>query len=146
LKRFAALLLMLLAVPVWAQVSVENAWARATPPGAKVGGGYLTVVNRSSAPDRLVAVTSPAAGRVEMHVTEREGEVMKMRQVSAFEIPAGGRFEARPGGPHLMFFELKQPLKEGEKLPVTLKFERAGEVSAELHVAPLGAMRAPHGH
>lgn len=137
-------LLLAIATPALAQVEIENPWVRATAPGASVGGGYLTVVNRSAAPDRLVGASSPTADRVELHVHVREGDVMKMRQVPAFDIPALGRFEAKPGGPHLMFMALRQPFKEGEQIPVTLKFEQAGEVQAQFPVGRLGAMMPGH--
>jgi copper(I)-binding protein len=135
------------AFPAFGQISIEKPWARATAPGAKVGGGYLTIRNKGAAPDRLVGASSPAAARVEMHVHIREGEVMKMREVKGYDVPANGAFELKPGGAHLMFMEIKRPFKEGEKLPVKLRFEKAGELSAEFHVGRLGASAAPaHGY
>ena len=127
---------------VFSQVSVENPWARPTPPSAKLGAGYLTVVN-SGAADRLVGAASPAAARVEMHVTLRDGEIMRMREVKAFDLPAKGRLELKPAGAHLMFVDLKRPFKQGDKVPVTLKFEKAGEVSTEFHIGRLGASAPP---
>lgn len=129
-----------------AQVAIEKPWLRATAPGAKVGGGYLTIRNPGAAADRLVGASSPAAARVELHVHVKEGEVMKMREVRAFDVPANGSFELKPGGAHLMFVELRQPFKEGERVPVKLKFEKAGEVSAEFHVGRLGGATAPTDH
>jgi hypothetical protein len=134
-----AFLLLVLAFPAAAQVSVQDPWARATPPGASTAGGYMLIVNRGTTPDRLVGATSPAAARVETHVSAMEGDVMKMRQVPGYDIPAGGRFELRPGGAHLMFIDIKRPFKEGEKIPVTLRFQRAGEIRAEFVVARMGA-------
>ncbi|OGA15767.1 MAG: hypothetical protein A3I63_05240 [Betaproteobacteria bacterium RIFCSPLOWO2_02_FULL_66_14] len=129
-----------------AQVTVEKPWARATAPGATVGGGYLTIRNGQASGDRLVGASSPAAARVELHVHLREGEVMKMRQVPALEVPAGGVLELKPGGAHLMFMAIGKPFKEGERIPVKLKFEKAGEVDAEFHVGRLGESAAPaHG-
>ena len=128
------------------QVEIDKAWARATAPGAEVAGGYMTIRNRGNAPDRLVGASSPAAARVEMHVHVREGEVMKMRQVPAYEVPANGSFELKPGGAHLMFMRVTRPFKEGDKVPVKLRFEKAGEVNAEFHVGRLGDTAAPaHG-
>ncbi|TAK37780.1 MAG: copper chaperone PCu(A)C [Betaproteobacteria bacterium] len=129
-----------------AQVTVEKPWVRATAPGAKVGGGYLMIRNAGAAADRLVGASSPAAARVELHVHIKEGEVMKMREVRAFDVPARGSFELRPGGAHLMFMELKAPFTEGESVPVKLKFEKAGELSAEFHVGRLGGATAPDAH
>jgi copper(I)-binding protein len=130
---------------VFSQVSVENPWARPTPPSAKLGAGYLTVVN-SGAADRLVGAASPAAARVEMHVTLRDGEIMRMREVKAFDLPAKGRLELKPAGAHLMFVDLKRPFKQGDKVPVTLKFERAGEVKVDLLVGKQPAPAESHGH
>jgi len=129
-----------------AQVTVEKPWVRATAPGARVGGGYLMIRNAGAAADRLVGASSPAAARVELHVHIKEGEVMKMREVRAFDVPARGSFELKPGGAHLMFTELKRPFKQGESVPVKLKFENAGELSAEFHVGRLGGAMAPGAH
>jgi hypothetical protein len=128
-----------------AQVQVENAWSRATPPGAKVAAGYLTIRNQSASPDRLVGASSPAAARVETHTMEMKGDVMRMREVKGYEVPARGSFELKPGGAHLMLVEIKRPLKEGERVPLVLRFEKAGEVKTELAVQGMGAT-APHGH
>ena len=133
--------LSFLALPAWAQVSAEKPWSRATPPGAKVGAGFMQLRNAGAA-DRVVGASSPVAARVEMHVTVREGEVMKMREVKAFDLPAGGTFELKPGGAHLMLMDLKRPLKKGETVPLTLKLEKGGELKLELSVQELGA-RAP---
>jgi copper(I)-binding protein len=129
-----------------AQISVEKPWARATAPGAKVAGGYMVIRNQGAAPDRLVSASSPAAARVETHVHINEGGVMKMREVPGYEVPAKGSLELKPGGAHLMFIEIKRPFKEGEKVPVKLKFEKAGEVVAEFHVGRLGASSVPPLH
>ena len=130
---------------VRAQVQIENAWSRATAPGAKVGAGYFTIRNQSAAPDRLVGASSPAAARVETHIIEKQGDVLRMREVKGYEVPAKGSFELKPGGPHLMLVDIKAPLKEGDRVPLTLKFEKAGEVKIELGVRALGAP-APKGH
>ena len=123
--------------PVFAQVHIDEAWARATAPGAKVGAGYMKI--SSSVADRLIGATSPAAARVEMHVTQKKGDVMRMREVKAYDIPVGGVFELSPGGAHLMLVDLKAPLKQGTKVPLTLRFEKAGEMKVELEVRALGA-------
>ena len=124
--------LLLAATPV----KVEDPWTRATPPGAKVAAGYMKIT--STASDRLVGASSPAAARVELHVTEKKGDVLRMREVKAYDIPARG-FELSPGGAHLMLVDIKAPFKEGAKIPLTLRFEKAGEVKTELAVRPLGA-------
>ena len=135
----------LAALPAWAQVSVDKPWSRATPPGAKVGAGFMRLRNAGAA-DRVIGASSPVAGRVEMHVTVRDGDVMKMREVTSFEVPAGGSFELKPGGAHLMLVDLKRPLKKGEKVPLTLKLEKCGELKAELTVEELGARQPAQRH
>jgi len=128
------------ASPALAQVSIDQPWMRATPPGAKVAGGFMTVVNKGASPDRLVGAASPVAERVELHVHVHEAGVMKMKQVPGLDIPADGKFVLKPGGAHLMFFDVKRPIKQGETIPVMLTFEKAGEMKVEYPVAGLGAM------
>ena len=120
-------------------LEIEKPWARATAPGASVGGGYLVIRNNGAAGDRLVGVTSPASARVEMHEMAMEKDVMRMREVKGVDVPAKKSVEFRPGGFHLMLIELKAPLRQGDKVPVKLRFEKAGEVKAELAVEAMGA-------
>jgi copper(I)-binding protein len=133
------------AAPALAQVEIVKPWSRATPPGASVAAGYMTVRNKGASPDRLVAVTSPAAARVETHITVRDGSISRMREVKGYDVPAGGSLELKPGGSHLMFVDVKAPFKPGDRIPVTLRFQRAGEVRAQLEVQGMGAM-APGEH
>ncbi len=126
--------------PALAQIEIEKPWTRATAPGAKVAGGYMTIHNRGTAPDTLVGASSSAAARVETHVHLMENNIARMREVPGYEVPANGNFALKPGGAHLMFMNIKAPFKEGDKVPVTLKFERAGEVQVEFHVGRLTAM------
>ena len=143
--RWMAFTLALLAAPALAQVRVDDAWTRATAPGAKVGAGYMKIT--SSAADRLLGASSSAAARVELHVTEKKGDVMRMREVKAYDVPARGGFELSPGGAHLMLVDIKAPFKEGAKIPLTLRFEKAGEVKTELAVRALGSTGHEHkGH
>jgi periplasmic copper chaperone A len=144
--RSLALALALAAMPAWAQVSVEEPWARATPPGAKIGAAYMTLRNRSPSADRLIGAASPAAARVELHVTEKKGEVLRMRQVKAYDVPAGGSFALAPSGAHLMLVDIKAPLKEGTKVPLVLRFEKSGEVKVELRVRALTTSGQDHSH
>jgi len=120
-------------------LEVEKPWARATPPGAAIGGGYLVIRNKGTAADRLVGVTSPASARVEIHEMTMEKDVMRMREVKGVDVPAKKSVELKPGGYHLMLIELKAPLKPGDKVPVTLRFEKAGEVKAELAVGAMAS-------
>jgi copper(I)-binding protein len=125
-------------------IQVRHPWSRATPPGAKVGVAYMEIRNRGAQPDKLLSASTPMAKAVELHVTQRDGEVMKMRHVQAFEIPARERHELRPGGSHLMLLNLAQPLRKGERFTMRLRFERAGELEIELEVQEQGARRPHH--
>jgi copper(I)-binding protein len=118
---------------------IEKPWARATVPGASVGGGYLVIRNRGANPDRLVGATSPISARVEMHEMSMDKNVMRMREVKGVDVPPKGALEFKPGGFHLMFVELKAPLKQGEKVPVILRFEKAGEIKADFAIEAVGA-------
>jgi periplasmic copper chaperone A len=126
-----------------AQVSVQAPWARPTVPGQQGGGGFLSLT--SAAGDRLVGGSTPLAERFELHTMAMKGDVMEMRQVDAIELPAGKTVELKPGGLHVMFIGLKQPLALGSKVPVTLKFEKAGEVKVEFEVMSRPAA-AGHGN
>ncbi|MGQ0544331.1 MAG: copper chaperone PCu(A)C [Betaproteobacteria bacterium] len=143
--RWVSGILWFWALAAWGQVNVENPWTRPTPPNARLAAGYLTVVNAGAA-DRLVGAGSPAAARVEMHVNIKEGEIFRMREVKAFELPAKGRLEFKPAGAHLMFVDVRQPFRQGEKVPVTLKFEKAGELTIELEVTRTAPAVQHHKH
>lgn len=124
---------------------ISQAWSRATPGGAKVAGGYLTIENKGTAPDKLVAVTAEIAGKAEVHEMAMDNGVMKMRPLSkGLVIEPGKTVKLAPGGHHLMLQDLKGPFKEGEKVPVTLEFEKAGKVAVSLDVQGIGA-QAPGG-
>ncbi len=127
-------------------LTLTDLWARATPPKAPTGGGYLTITNAGDTPDRLVAVSSTQVGKAEIHEMKVEDGVMTMRPVpDGIEIPAHGSATLAPGGFHLMFIGLQAPFVEGEKLPVTLTFENAGSVDTFLHIMAIGA-KGPEGH
>lgn len=128
-------------------LKIDHPWSRATPGGAKVGGGYLVIENTGSAADKLVAVSAPAiAGRTEMHEMAKTNGVMTMRPLDGgVEIAPGAKVEFKPGGYHIMFMELKQPLKQDERVKGTLTFEKAGTVEVEFKVEAVGARGADHG-
>jgi copper(I)-binding protein len=141
---------VLIATPLFAQniktgdLRIENAWSRATPGGAKIGGGYLTIINNGSAADRLIAATTSAAAKVEIHEMSMQGNVMHMQPVkSGVVIEPHKSVSLQPGGYHLMLMNLKMPLKQGDKVPVTLEFEKAGKVDVTLDVQSIGAQHAP---
>ena len=124
---------------------ITQAWSRATPGGAKIGGGYLTIENKGSAPDRLIGGSADIAGKVEVHEMTMNNGVMTMRPLDkGLTIEPGKTAKLAPGGYHLMMFDLKRPLKQGDKLPVTLEFEKAGKVTISLDVQGVGA-QAPAG-
>lgn len=127
-----------------AGLEISAPWARATPLSAPTGGGFLKITNTSSAPDRLISVTSPAADLVQVHEMKMDGDIMRMRKVEkGLEIPAGGTVTLAPGGIHLMMMGLNGPLKQGTSVPVTLVFEKAGRIDVELAVEAMGASHAP---
>jgi copper(I)-binding protein len=124
---------------------ITQSWARATPGGAKVGGGYLTIENKGSAPDRLIGGSADIADKVQVHEMAMNNGVMTMRPLDkGLTIDPGKTVKLAPGGYHLMLFDLKSPLKQGDKLPVTLEFEKAGKVKLTLDVQGVGA-QAPAG-
>ena len=127
-------------------LQIGNPWARATPSGASVGAGYLTITNKGTEPDRLVGGSAAPASRFEVHTTIMEQGVAKMRPVTALEIKPGETVELKPGGMHVMFMGLKQPLKQGQKLKGTLVFEKAGTVAIEFTVQAVGAPAPGGGH
>jgi periplasmic copper chaperone A len=121
-------------------------WTRATPGGARVAGGYLTIRNTGATPDRLIGGSLEAAGRVEIHEMAMVEGVMRMRDLAnGLPIAPGSTVELRPGGFHVMFMDLSRPLRQGETLRGTLVFERAGTVPVEFRVDAMGA-GAAHRH
>ncbi|WP_296736089.1 copper chaperone PCu(A)C [Mesorhizobium sp.] len=120
-------------------LEIGHPWSRATPPGAKVAGGYFTVTNKGSAPDRLLSISSDISEKAELHEMGVKDGVMTMRPVTGgLEIPAGGKAELKPGGYHLMFVGLKRQPKQGEKFSATLTFEKAGAVTVDFAVEGMG--------
>jgi len=140
----AAALLALTAGPLSAQqtegVRVSDAWARATPGRAPNGAAYLTLTNPGATADRLIAVSTSAADKAEVHEVIMEKGVMQMRPAGPLTIEPGKTVELKPGGYHLMLLGLKQPLKAGDKLPLTLTFEKAGARDVTAAIGAAGAM------
>ncbi len=123
-----------------ADIRIERPWSRVTPPGTPVGAGYMTIVNTADEPDRLTAAESPAAGRVQIHRSvKKDGNSSMVHQKDGVVVPPDGQLEFAPGGYHLMLMQLEDPLEEGDRVPVTLRFERAGRVEVELTVRSLTA-------
>jgi copper(I)-binding protein len=122
---------------------IVNPWTRAAGHGMQ-GGGFLIIRNTAATPDRLVSASSPAAGRMELHTHIRDGDVMRMRPVNDIPVPANGEVTLQPGGLHLMLIGLTQAMNAGQTIPVTLRFERAGEVTVQLAVQAAGARQSGH--
>ena len=150
LHRLAiAAAIAILAVPAIAHdyklgsLEIVQPWTRATPATAQSGGGFLTITNKGTTPDRLMSARSTASDKVEVHEVRMENNVMKMRELDkGLEIPAGATVMLKPGGYHIMFMGLKAPFAKDTKVPVTLVFEKAGSLDVELAVEALG-MSAP---
>jgi copper(I)-binding protein len=146
LKHWIALLVVAgMAGAAQAQVEVKGAWVRGMVESQKATGAFMSIT--STAPARLVAAQSPAAGKVEIHQTTMEGGVARMRPVEAIELPAGKAVELKPGGYHVMLMQVPRPLKEGETVPVTLIVEtKEGKRESIAVQAPVRPLAGPAGH
>jgi copper(I)-binding protein len=119
---------------------ISQAWSRATPNGAKIGTGYFTIENKWTTADKLVGVSGEVSDKIEVHEMSMNNGVMKMRPVDGgLTIEPGKTVKLAPSGYHLMIMDLKSPLKQGGKVPVTLEFEKAGKVAVTLDVQGIGA-------
>lgn len=119
---------------------IGHPWSRATPKGATIGAGYLTITNNGGTPDRLIGGSIEAAPRLEIHSMTMDNGVMKMRPVTGgVEIKPGDTVALKPEGLHMMFVGLKEPLVQGQKIKATLEFEKAGKVNVEFLVEGMGA-------
>jgi hypothetical protein len=122
-------------------ITVEGPWARASAGPARNGAAFMTLSNAGTADDKLIAAASSGVStKDELHTHIREGDIMRMRPVDAIDVPAGGVTQLKPGGFHVMLMGLKAPLKEGETFPLTLTFEKSGEVTVDVTVMTAGAM------
>jgi len=121
-------------------LKISAPWARATPNGATVGGGYMTITNTGTTSDRLVSGSSDLSARFEIHTMSMDNGVMKMRQVAnGVEIKPGQSVEFSPGGYHVMFVGLKKSFEQGQQVPALLQFEKAGKVAVQFVVESVGA-------
>lgn len=145
LTLFMAAFVLLVAPPAFAQqfkagdITIDKPWSRATPKGAAVGVGYLVVHNHGATPDKLVGGSADFAGGVSVHEMSMDNGIMRMREVpGGLEIPANGEVKLSPNGYHIMFTDLKQPLKKGESVKASLTFEHAGTIAVEFQVGGVG--------
>ena len=122
---FAAIGVMATQAAWAANISVTDAWARATKPGQPVSGAYMKI--QSDADARLISVSSPAVPRVEVHEMKMDGDVMRMREVQAIELPKGKTVSLEPGGYHIMLMNLPKPIAAGEFIPLSLVVESGGK-------------------
>lgn len=131
-----------------AQVTVTQAWVRATVPAQKATGAYMEI--RSAENARLVGASSPAAKIVEVHEMTMESNIMKMRAVKSLALPAGKPVQLKPGGYHFMMVDVAKPLKKGDVVPITLTIEgkdrKRQRVEVRAEVRDLAAPAASHGH
>ncbi|HWV20124.1 MAG TPA: copper chaperone PCu(A)C [Devosia sp.] len=133
-------------VIVLGSIEITGAFSRATLPNAPVGGGFMTITNKGAEDDRLVSVKTDIAKEAQIHEMAMEGDVMKMRQLKdGLALPAGETVTLEPGGLHLMFMGLNGAIKEGDLVPVTLTFERAGTVTVDLVAGATAADAPVHG-
>ena len=143
IRMSVAAMTLLLAVSAQAQTTVSDAWVRGTVAGQKTSGMFARITSAQGG--KLVAAASPLAGVVEIHEMAMDGNVMKMRAVPAVELPAGKMVELKPGGYHVMLMELKQPLKAGEQVPLTLTVEGADGKRQSIELsAPVKALAQDH--
>ena len=126
-------------------IEIVQPWSRATPSTAPSAGGFLTLTNKGDAPDRLIAIETPAAKQAEIHEMKMDGAVMRMRELeNGVVLPPGQTVELKPGGYHVMFMGLKAPFVKDQKVPATLVFEKAGRIDIEFQVDALGATQPSH--
>ncbi|MDP3815584.1 copper chaperone PCu(A)C [Pseudomonas sp.] len=116
------------------ELQIEHPWSREMPPVAPTAAAYFILRNQAGAADRLLSVASPIAGKAELHQHLHKDGVMKMQQVQDVVVPAAGEARFEPMGYHVMLFGLKQQLKDGERFPLTLTFEKAGAIEVEVLV------------
>ena len=126
-------------------ISISGPYVRLVPPGIKTTGGFMVIHNTGDTDRQVVKAESPAASIVELHTHINENGVMKMREVASIDVKARGQTELKPGSFHIMLIDLKQPLKEGDNVPITLKFDDGSSYPLTAPVRkPHSAMPMPH--
>ncbi len=120
---------------------IERPWARASIGTSRPAAAYLTIRNEGEESDTLLAVRTPLSGKAEVHAMTNDSGVMRMGPAGPVEIPAGGEVSLAPGGLHIMMMKLQAPLVKGKSIEVTLKFERAGEITITAPIYGPGATR-----
>ncbi|SEM88628.1 hypothetical protein SAMN04487857_106167 [Pseudomonas sp. ok272] len=133
------------------ELQIAHPWSQELPPNAPTVAAYFVIHNAGQADDRLLSVTSPIAGIAQLHEHVMQGDLMKMQQVASVEVPAGGELTFAPMAYHVMLLELKDRslLRDGQRFPLTLHFEKAGNVTVEVAVqkqAPSASEAPQHAH
>ena len=121
-------------------ITVSNAWARATAGPAKAGAAFMHLKNKGDTPDKVVSADADVSKVVELHTHVMQDGMMKMREVPSIPVPADGATMLEPGGYHIMFIGLTEPLQKGASFPLTLTFEKAGTVTVTVDVKAAGSM------
>jgi periplasmic copper chaperone A len=152
MKKILTLLLATISIAASAHsfkhgdITIGHPWARATPGAVKNSAAFMVFDNKGAA-DKLIGVSGDVAREIQIHTMITEAGVMKMREIKALDIPANGKAELKPGGLHIMLIGLKDGLKEGQKFPLKLKFEKAGEVTVDVVAEKAGGQdHAGHKH
>lgn len=129
------------------EITIDRPWARATAKMAKAGAVYMTLRNQGQTADRLIAISTDISKKASLHRSIVEDGIMKMRPMSAIDLPPGGQLELKPGGYHIMLMGLSRQLVEDDRFTMTLTFERIGAVTVQVMVGSVAAMDAsPSGH
>lgn len=145
-KILLAAALTILSSPAFADVILENVRAFETSEGMKNGAVLLDIMNHGKDSDKLISATTPAADKVEIHEMKEENGVMKMREVGGVKVDAGTTVSLNPNGYHIMLLGLKEPLKAGSAHPLTLHFQKAGDMKTTFEVVSRTAKAANHDH
>ncbi len=139
-----ALVMGLAGIAQAGDITVSNAWSRASMGMARAGVAFMTLKNSGKVDDKLISASADISKKVELHTHLMDNGIMRMRQVESIDVPAGAVTQLKPGGLHVMFIGLKAPLKKGESFPLTLNFEKSGAIKTVVNVHAGGAMKMDH--
>ena len=126
------------------EVSVKEGHIRETIPGTTTSSAYMVITNQTDQDVSLIGASSPVSPRLELHEHTMEGDMMRMGKIDSILVSAKGQVTLQPSGLHIMIFELKAPLKEDQRVPVTLKFENHDSIEVELPVVSIKRHRHNH--
>ncbi|MCW8333974.1 copper chaperone PCu(A)C [Vibrio paucivorans] len=148
--KFKALLMASLVLSPLAHaktdIMLHDPYARATPPNAATSAVFVEIMNHTDEAKTIVSASTDAAGKVELHDVIKDGDVMQMRQVDGIELPANGTVELKPGSLHIMLFDLKKPLVEGEKIDMQITFKNGDEVTFSAPIKKVMSGMQKHHH